>query len=121
VSRQDRVPLSALDNVRASRERVEKVSLKVFELEIIKEVCYRFASSGFETITVADDTNEVEVRFRLPSTVSEKEEEALVQRFHHELLDQDLRKTVAGRTEIVRNLILANAFANTALVSHDED
>lgn len=121
MPRDKRVPLSAIDKVSASRERIERVCLKAFDLDTVKAVCYRFAAEGCQGLSVSDDGTSAEVRFRLASTVSAAEEQALVGRFHQDLLDQDLRKTVSERTELVRQLILANAFADTALVDRGHE
>jgi His-Xaa-Ser system protein HxsD len=115
-----RIPASALQNVGARRQRVVEVCLRTFALDAIKKSCYRFSDRHFEELKAEEGGDKAKVTFSLPSTVSAQEEEALVQRFLQDVLDQDLRERIAEKTEVVRNLILAHAFANTALVESND-
>lgn len=119
MTREQRVPLSALGNVKAHRERVETVCLRTFSLETVKKACYRFADRGFYRLSTDEDGVQALVEFSFPESVTASEEDDIVSRFHTEVLDQDLRVTVREQTEIVRNLILTNAFADSALVERD--
>lgn len=114
------VPPPSLASGKAARERVERVCLRTYSLETVKHTCYRFASRHHGGLSV-DETSEVAcVTFRFPVSVTVQDEERVIELFHQDLLDQDLRTRVSERTEVVRNLILANAFANTSLTG-DED
>lgn len=114
-----RVPLSALGNVTPNRKRTERACLRTFTLETVKKACYRFASQGFHSLSVDEQGRQALVEFRFPETLTAAVEEEIVGHFHAELVDQDLRHSVRQQTEIVRNLILTNAFANSALVERD--
>ena len=114
-----RVPLSALGGVSAARERVERICLRAYDLDTVKHTCYRFAARYYAGLSVDESGTAALVLFRFPPAVSTAEEERLVSQFHQDLLDQDLRARVAARTEVVRNLILANAFANTSLIDDE--
>ncbi|HYW91594.1 MAG TPA: His-Xaa-Ser system protein HxsD [Gammaproteobacteria bacterium] len=116
---EERVPVSALRNVTARRERTEAVSLDAFTLDTVKKACYRFANRGFHKLSVDSKHRQVLVQFRFPASIEHVEEEDIVDRFHNEVLDQDLREKVRSQTEIIRNLILTNAFADSALVDDD--
>lgn len=121
MAQQKRVPLTALGNVDAYRERVETVCLKTYDLDSVKETCYRFSPEGFHSLQVLDENSKAQICFRFPSTFDKGNEEALINYFHQDLLDQNLRKTIRERTEIARHLILANAFASTTLVDNEND
>jgi His-Xaa-Ser system protein HxsD len=56
------------------------------------------------------------------SAISEKGKidiEAEINRFKNEVLDQDLRQTIANETVTMRNVILAHAFSKTGLQSNE--
>lgn len=113
------VPLSTVGNVTATRERTESVCLKAFPLDIVKQVCYRFGGQGYYKLEVDEDAKHAQVHFSFPRTLTTEEEAEVIRRFHNDLIDQDLRETVRKKTEIARNLILANAFADSALAEND--
>lgn len=112
-----RVPLpSPLSGSSATRERVEFACLLTYELDTVKHTCYRFAARYYGGLSVDENATRASITFRFPATVTAEEEEQVIAQFHQDLLDQDLRVRVAERTEVIRNLILANAFANTSLI-----
>lgn len=113
------VPISAVQNATARRERVETVCLRVHHIEAVKETCYRYASPYFARLRGVDEGEKALVAFQFPSTVNADEEERVVASFHQELLDQDLRQRVFRQTEAIRTLIFANAFANTTLTDDE--
>lgn len=114
------VPLSAVQNAPATRVREIPVCLKTFDLETVKATCYRFAALGYQALAVDEHGSHAVVTFKFPGTVSVDLEEARLDQFQQALLDQDLRRTVSERTTLARQLILANAFADTALVDRDD-
>jgi len=113
-----KVPLSQLANTKAVRHHTERVCLRTFSLDTVKKTCYRFASKHVEHME--SDECEARVRFAFPSTVSEEQATEVLKQFNDDLLDQDLRESVATRTESVRTLILANAFANSDLADESD-
>lgn len=117
---ESRVPVSELSGTRKRRVRREDVCLKTYSMETVKAVCYRYSSRFFSRLSLRDDTAAI-VEFQIPSTLSEAEEAALLEEFRHDLLDQSLRESVRESTEVTRNLILANAFANSSLSEGETD
>jgi His-Xaa-Ser system protein HxsD len=114
------VPLSRMSNVTSRRERTESVCLRAHSLETVKKTCYRFASRYYSTIEVDAGGMSAIVLFSFPSTVGAEQEQEIIDAFRQDLLDQDLRTEIFNKTEIIRNLIFANAFENTSLVNDDD-
>ena len=110
----------AVQNAPTTRLRDIKVCLQAFDLDTIKATCYRFAASGYQSISVNEGGDNALVTFAFPDTVSPDSEEAKVEQFQQALLDQDLRRQVSEKTMLARQLILANAFADTVLVDRDD-
>jgi len=85
----------------------------VYRLTAIKKAAYKFGDRCHVGMEPLDDTR---VRVTLRAKRSLDNLEFLRGEFQNEVLDQDLRETVAAETEGVRNLILAQAFSRTSLV-----
>jgi len=117
---ESRIPLSRVANAKVTRDRIESVCLRTYSLEVIKKTCYRYASRHFSKLRVTEDKAAASITFNFPSTVSPAQEQQIIDSFHQDLLDQELRELVFKKTEVIRNLIFANAFANTALVKDDD-
>lgn len=115
-----RIPVSALQDAPITRQRDITVCLKAFDLATVKATCYRFAALGYQSISVDERGDNVLVTFAFPTTISLDSEKARVEQFHQALLDQDLRRQVSEKTLLARQLILANAFADTVLVDRDD-
>lgn len=109
-----------VQNATATRLRDITVCLKAFDLATVKATCYRFAALGYQSILVDKSGDKALVTFAFPDTVSSDSEQAQVEQFQQALLDQDLRRQVSEKTTLARQLILANAFADTVLVEHDD-
>jgi His-Xaa-Ser system protein HxsD len=84
----------------------------LFGHEVIKRAMYRFAdrcscdiATGEKHTVVTVHANELENSKQLEADI------------RNEVLDQDLRSSIARETQHVRNLILANAFSKTNLIS----
>lgn len=91
------------------------IDLNLFGLIAVKKACYRFTSECSIQIENFSD-NKVKVIFTFPSNVDSQAKEKLINDFHCELLDQDLREIIFKETEPTRNLILAQAFSKTSLL-----
>lgn len=89
------------------REYELKFDVRVFHLETVKRALYRFTDRCSFDIQQSD--SEIIIKFHTDS-------EDLLSRIKNEVLDQDLRDTLAKETANVRTLILANAFSNTGLI-----
>jgi His-Xaa-Ser system protein HxsD len=81
--------------------------VQVFQLETVKRALYRFTDKCSFDIQLFEN----EIRVKLHSEFDE-----LPSKIKNEVLDQDLRDTLAKETANVRTLILANAFSNTGLI-----
>ncbi len=83
----------------------------LYDLDAIKRAAYRFS----DRVRVEIEPTETVVICRLHPlmAVSEADHLAIVSDFSIEVLDQDLRRTIAAETESVRNLILSIAFSKT--------
>ena len=84
----------------------------VFGHEVIKRALYRFSDRCSCEIASGESHTTVTV-FPFPSEV----QSVLEADIRNEILDQDLRASIALETQHVRNLILANAFSKSNLIS----
>lgn len=119
MSNEHHVKLSDVENVQSARTRTECVCLRTYNLATVKKACYRFSGKHF--CQLESSPEQALVTFRFPSTITREEECEIVERFHQDVLDQDLRDIVSRETEVARNLILANAFSKTDLVDSDDE
>jgi His-Xaa-Ser system protein HxsD len=88
---------------------------KVFDLDTIKRAAYRFSDRcSFDFRPTAEGTacTLAFLKDAAPDAVA-----ALVQSFKIEVLDQDLRKSIAEETAPMRNAILAYTFSKTGFQS----
>lgn len=86
---------------------------RVFALQSVKKAAYRLLKNFDTEITQVGDSWVCALRFSGPANV---ETMARAEReLRAEVLDQDLRASIARETEPVRNAVLAMAFARTGL------
>lgn len=90
------------------------VDLHIYSIIAVKKACYKFTADCSIQIKT-DDTNKLRVTFVFPLNTRSEIQNKLIDEFHNELLDQDLRERISKETELVRNLILAEAFSKTRL------
>jgi len=93
------------------------VDLDAFNLDAVKRAAYRFSDKFAFDVTV--DGRTARCTFIFPDGSAPAAIEAAITAFRKEMLDQDLRQTIRGETEQVRNIILAHAFSQSGLI-HDE-
>ena len=84
---------------------------RLFDHEVIKRALYRFADRC--SCEIASDESHTLVTVRANDSEDPWHLEADIR---NEVLDQDLRSSIAKETQHVRNLILASAFSKTNLV-----
>lgn len=86
---------------------------RVYALPVVKKAAYRFLKEFTTEITQDGDTWACTLMFAVPvdADAIEKATRAL----QAEVLDQDLRASIARETEPTRNAILALAFSRTGL------
>lgn len=90
------------------KEDVIIFDASVFSIDTVKRALYRFADKCSFDIHLKD--NGITVKIHTDSG------DDMVARIKNEVLDQDLRNTLAKETANIRTLILANAFSNTGLI-----
>jgi His-Xaa-Ser system protein HxsD len=84
----------------------------IYRPNAIKKAAYKFGGLFYVLITQLDRATEV----RLKPKESCSSPDALVGEFCNEVLDQELRETVAEETAGIRDLLLAQAFSKTTLI-----
>lgn len=92
--------------------------LGVYSLAAIKRAAYKFAEDW--SIQLAE---EGESRLRIlccPKTPA-ADAAHLANAFFNEVLDNDLRETIASETAAIRNLILAHALSRTSLLNQETE
>ena len=89
-------------------------SSQVYSVETIKKAAYRFSDVMAVAITTRPGEIECVVEF-LSETNKQEQPEQILADFRNEVLDQDLRATIAKETEATRNAILAFALSRTGL------
>lgn len=85
---------------------------RVFRLSAVKKAAYRLGDRCCARIELGPNH---EIRVRLTPKSDRTPLPSLEGDFRNELLDQDLRESIAEQTERVRNLILAQAFSGVPL------
>lgn len=89
-----------------------EVDLQLYGEDAVHAAVYRYAALGAVVTGVDWTLKRANVSF---SKVPEADLPALEENFRQELTDQVLRIKIRLETEAVRNLILANAFSDSAL------
>jgi His-Xaa-Ser system protein HxsD len=85
---------------------------KVYRLSAIKKATYKYGGLFHILIEQHDQATEVRMKPKESCVPIDK----LVGEFCNEVLDQELRETVAEETVGIRNLLLAQAFSKTSLI-----
>jgi len=91
-----------------------KIDSRVYTLDVVQRAAFRCTDLASFDFSVASDC-EISVVITIKSSVALNPSD-LCSRFQNELLDQQLRQTIAAETKIERDLILAYAFSNTKLL-----
>lgn len=81
----------------------------VYQLDAIKKAAYRFSDRFSPEISV--DGKRIVCSLSFPPNTPAALVASLVSEFRKEVLDQDLRQSVAKETAALRNAVLALAFA----------
>ena len=92
--------------------------LRIHPLVAIKKAAYRFSAHYLVEII---PTGDVAVRVQLTRHHNPPAWDCDAERFPAEVLDQELRETVADETKGVRDLLLAHAFSGLALIDPTGD
>jgi His-Xaa-Ser system protein HxsD len=89
--------------------------INIYSLNALKKAAYKFTDRASVLICNAENSI-MKVKFSFEKSIANELKEKLVHEFCNEVLDQDLRETIASQTEATRNLILAQAFSKTSLL-----
>jgi His-Xaa-Ser system protein HxsD len=87
--------------------------LSVYSLETLKRAAYRLTGKASFEIKVVDGSGICTIRFTSP--VSVQEAQRVADNLRTEVLDQDLRASLAQETMVYRNAVLALAFSRSGL------
>jgi His-Xaa-Ser system protein HxsD len=90
----------------------ESFSSDVYSLEVVKKAAYRFLDRASFDFDIND--GRVECAIVLISS-EEDDTETFLNDFRNEILDQDLRQSIAEETQDIRNAILGFALSRTGL------
>jgi len=95
------------------------IDLKVYSLEAVLRACYKFTDRCYLLLarSEAGDRLRVFAQAKPPELAIE----VLIGEFANELLDQQLRRAIAEEVGPVRELIVAQAFAEGNLLDGDRD
>ncbi len=91
------------------------IDLNLYSLAAIKKSCYKF-TDRCSVFLKEGQNNELQLVFDFPKGTNKSAIQETLYAFCNELLDQDLRETIATETEATRNLILAQAFSKISLL-----
>lgn len=81
----------------------------VFSVESVKKAAYRFLDSFSSEIWQED--GHIHCRITFKEQLPAEQQESCVASLRSEVLDQDLRRSIAHETDAFRNAILALAFS----------
>jgi His-Xaa-Ser system protein HxsD len=90
------------------------IDSRVYVLDVIQRAAFRCTDLASFNFSIASDI-EITVTATVKPTITLDPDE-LRSRFYNELLDQQLRRTIANETKVERDLILGYAFSNTKLL-----
>ncbi|MES0064172.1 His-Xaa-Ser system protein HxsD [Mesorhizobium sp. M0041] len=94
-----------------------KFDLSVFSLDCVKRAAYRVTGNAAVEITIEGGFAVCTINFS--KAAARTSADAAVERLRLEVLDQDLRSSIAAETATVRKAILALAFSKSGLQSDD--
>jgi His-Xaa-Ser system protein HxsD len=87
--------------------------LSVYSLDTVKRAAYRLTGKASFEIKVVDGSALCTIRFAGP--ISPQEARRMADNLRTEVLDQDLRASLAQETMVYRNAVLALAFSRSGL------
>jgi His-Xaa-Ser system protein HxsD len=89
-----------------------RFSSSIYNIDTIKRAAYRFTGQLAFNFLSEKDTIVCQI---MPLSADTADTEAVINEFKNEVLDQDLRRSIADETANVRNVILAHVFSKTGL------
>lgn len=88
-----------------------RFSAAVYDLDTIKRAAYRFTDQVAFDFTLSGD----EIVCSVTQLSSDLGKINIIDAFRNEVLDQDLRRSIAQETAGIRNVILSHVFSRTGL------
>lgn len=85
------------------------IDLNIYNVEAVKRAIYKFADKFSADLKRDADSLTISL---IPKDQNSFDFENIRAQLLDEILDQDLRATIANETEDIRNVIVAKAFAN---------
>ena len=92
-----------------------RFSSQTYNLDTIKRAAYRF--TGQLAFNFLPEKEFIVCQITPLTGDAATDMEAAINEFKNEVLDQDLRRTIADETAATRNVILAHVFSKTGLQS----
>jgi His-Xaa-Ser system protein HxsD len=92
--------------------------LRINSLTAIKKAVYKFAAEC-SAIMNTKEPDRIEVTLHFPGSKDLSAKKTIIEALCNEVIDQDLREQIARETEATRNLILAQAFSKTSLLTEE--
>jgi len=92
-----------------------RFSTHTYNLETIKRAAYRF--TGQLAFNFLPEKDSIVCQITPISAADMADIETAINEFKNEVLDQDLRRSIADETATTRNVILAHVFSKTGLQS----
>ena len=92
-----------------------RFNLTLYRLSALKKAAYKFTHQA-SILLEEPQEGAVSIRFSFGDKKSAADRQKIIHDFCNEVLDQDLRESIAEETEATRNLILAQAFSHTSLL-----
>jgi His-Xaa-Ser system protein HxsD len=92
--------------------RVVTFDTALYRSNAVKKAAYKYGGLFYVLISHRSDLIEVRLKPKETCTLPD----AVVGEFCNEVLDQELRETVAEETTGIRDLLLAQAFSKTTLI-----
>lgn len=94
------------------------VDTKIYSLEVLFRTCYAFTDRSYLFLEPSDDPQIIAVRFASKSSDSALSITAA--EFSNELVNQRVRLDIANETRSIRELIVAQAFAEADLLDRSD-
>lgn len=94
------------------------VDTKIYSLEVLFRTCYTFTDKCYLFLEPSDDPQTIGVRFAIKS--SDDALSTIAAEFSNELINQRVRLDIANETRSIRELIVAQAFAEADLLDRSD-
>jgi His-Xaa-Ser system protein HxsD len=92
--------------------------LEIYSAAAVKKAVYKFAADCAAFLS-KKEPNKLIARLSFSDDTNTSTKQAIARAFCNEVIDQDLREQIMRETEGTRNLILAQAFSKTSLLTEE--